>query len=454
MNNSRFLKRLKKDMPEWQKSGWVSENNARAILDHVAGQESSTNTLAYALAILGVLLLGSGVITYFAANWSEMSKIDKLAILLGSLYAAYGSAAYLLDTHHSPKIGQALILLGVILFGANIMLIAQIYHISEHYPNGVLFWAIGGILTAYLLQSQPALIAAMLLGLLWTGMESFGFNEIHFPFLIMWLVFLPAIYHWHWHGALHVALITLITWTVFTWFSIDYYWSKEGYLYLVQLYFVCYLTLFVLGMLMHTSKLLNEFADPVQNYSMLGTLFSLYVLTFPELQSGMTSYYHENYRLPAEPVWIVSTLVALVLLAGLALWHRQRVYVKDRPRYLLYAQILVSATIALIVVNLFVTGVHGSWIALAFNILYFSGMVWLVFAGMYLGNRFLVNIAFVYFALGLLTRYFDTFWTLLNRSFFFMAGGVILIVGGYLLEQQRRKITAMIKAGGGKGEAP
>ncbi len=445
MNNSRYLKRLKKDMPEWQKAGWLSENNAKAILDHIASQESSSNLFAYTLAILGVLLLGSGVITYFAANWSEMSKLSKLAVLFGSLYAAYGMGGYLLETNHSPKIGQALILLGVILFGANIMLIAQIYHIEEHYPNGVLFWSLGGLVTAYLLRSQPALIAAMLLGLLWTGMESFVFDEMHYPFLIMWLSFLPAIYLWHWRGAQHVGMITLLFWTVFTWFSIDYSGGRAGYLYLVQLYFVIYLAMFIAGMLMHTSKQLNGFAGPVQNYSVIGALFSLYVLTFPDLQSGLRSFYDESFRLQAGSAWIVSTLIALAVLTVLALWHRQRAYTKEQPRYLLYAQILIGATIALIFTNLFVTGVHGSWIALAFNLLFFGGMVWLVFAGMYMSNRFLINVAFVFFALGLLTRYFDTFWTLLNRSFFFMAGGLILIVGGYLLEQQRRRISTLVK---------
>jgi uncharacterized membrane protein len=444
MNTGRFLKHLCKELPSWREQGWVTQENSEAILCHVEQQAAKTNFLAFAIAILGVLLLGSGIITYFAANWKEMSKLAKLFILLGSLYGAYLAGGYLISNEHSPKIGQACLLLGVILFGANIMLIAQIYHIDSHYPNGVLLWSLGGLLTAYLLRAQATLVAAIALATLWTGMESFGFDHIHGWYLLLWLAFLPAIHHWHWQAALHIALISLLLWTVFSWINIDNYWGKEGYLYLVQLYFVCYLSLFVAGMLMHSFPRLEEFSRPLQGYSVIGALFCLYALTFPRLQSGLGRYYDSSFRVEAEPLWITATFIALSVLFGLSLWHRQRVYTQQRSRYLLYAQLLVGATILLILLNLFVSGVHGSWIAMAFNLIYFAGMVWLVFAGMALNNRFLINIAFIFFALGLLTRYFDTFWTLLNRSFFFMAGGLILIAGGYFLEQQRRRINAQV----------
>ncbi len=444
MNSARFLKHLHKELPSWIEQGWVTEENSQAIVEHVDQQVSQTNFLAYAIAILGVLLLGSGIITYFAANWNEMSKLAKLFLLLGSLYAAYALGGYFINSERSPKLGQAFLLLGVILFGANIMLIAQIYHIDSHYPNGVLLWTLGGVLTAYLLRSQAALIAAIALATLWTSMESFGFDRIHGWYLILWLAILPAIYLWYWKPALHLALISLLIWSIYTWFRIELYWGNDGYLYLVQLYFIIYLILFVIGMLMQSYSRLKEFSGAVQNYSVIGVLISLYALTFPRLQSGFHYYYDSIARVEADSLWIISTIVALVILFGLALWHRQRVYSKERTPYLLYAQLLVGATIVLILANLFVTGDYGSWIAIAFNLLFFGGLVWLVFAGMNTNNRFLINVAFIFFAIGLLTRYFDTFWTLLNRSFFFMAGGIILIVGGYLLEQQRRRFTAQV----------
>ena len=83
-----------------------------------------------------------------------------------------------------------------------------------------------------------------------------------------------------------------------------------------------------------------------------------------------------------------------------------------------------------------------------FNLLFFAALVWLVYAGIHLNDRYLVNLAFVFFALLVLARYFDTFWTLMNRSFFFMAGGLLLMIGGYALERGRRKLTREIPSGG------
>lgn len=448
MNSVRFLKKLRREVPDWIERGWLSEENGQALLSHVAAQAGTSHLLAYAVAILGVVLLGSGIITYFAANWQEMSKGVKLIVLLGSLYLAYGGAGYLITTKHAPRIGQATLLLGVILFGANIMLIAQIYHIDAHYPDGVMLWTLGGVLTGYLLQSQAGLIAAILLGTLWSGMETFGFDHLHWAFLLLWVAFLPAIYRWRWVPALHMAMIALLVWSLFSFHGLDLSYHKGEHIYLVQLYFTVYLSLFVTGMLLQTSERFQPFAGVVQGYSVIATLTSIYTLTFPRLQSGLRWSWDESFRQAATNLWVVWTIVCLVVLSLLSAWHWQRSRYEQRPRFLIYGRWLIGATVALILFNLFVTGVHGSWIAFAFNLLFFGGVIWLIFAGMYYNNRFLINIAFCFFALTLLSRYFDTFWTLLNRSYFFMGGGVILIAGGYLLESQRRRITAGMKESG------
>lgn len=39
------------------------------------------------------------------------------------------------------------------LFGAGIWLVAQIYHIEEHYPNGFLIWGLGAMALAWALPS-------------------------------------------------------------------------------------------------------------------------------------------------------------------------------------------------------------------------------------------------------------------------------------------------------------
>ncbi len=428
----------------------MSPGADRAILDHVATSGGGAPFLTYAFSILGVLLLGSGIVTYFAANWGEIPKLVKLIILFGSMWLAYGAAWHALRDEHAPLLGQALLLLGVILFGSNIMLIAQIYHIDSHFPNGVLMWSLGALLAAWLVRSQPALVAAIVLGWLWTSLERDYFrvqSGVHWPFLVLWLAFLPPIYRHNFRAALHLALIALLLWSVYAFGLGNLFWQAGTKLYLLQFYFLAYLAMFLLGMVFATHDRLAAFARPVQRYGIFAALASAWLLTSPHLQSGRwTEWSNTKLRAAASGEWLALTLIGLGIVVALALWHRARTASAERPAYLRWGQALIGAIVLLLVANLFLDGSVGGWVALGFNLLFFAGVLWLIYAGMHSDDRFLVNLAFVFFGVVLLTRYFDTFWSLLNRSFFFMAGGILLIAGGYFLERKRRQITAGIKA--------
>ena len=90
LRDSKFLQRLKQEIPTRVDRGWVQPDQQHAILDHVATQASgATRYLTMAFALMGVLLLGTGVITFFAANWRELSKLAKLMILFGTMWLAY-----------------------------------------------------------------------------------------------------------------------------------------------------------------------------------------------------------------------------------------------------------------------------------------------------------------------------------------------------------------------------
>jgi len=458
MGNRGFLARLKKEMPEWVERGWVQAGADRAILEHVAARGGGTSLLTYAFSILGVLLLGSGIITYFAANWGEIPKIVKLAVLFGSMWLAYGAAWQALRGGHAPMLGQALLLFGAILFGANIMLIAQIYHIDAHFPNGVLLWSLGALVGAYAVRSQALLVAAIALGWLWTSLEFNHFwtrHHFHWPFLLLWLSCLPLIYIHRFRAALHLALVAMLWWSFYTISTGSLLWRPGNLVYLIQVYFLAYLAVFLLGMVFATNDRLEPFARIVQRYGIFATLAAGCVLTMPYLQVGHWSHAwaQKTERAVAGGGYLVATFTTLGVVLALALWHRARTGGAGRPAYLKWGEVLIGSIALLILVNLFTGGARGGLMAIAFNLLFFAGLLWLIFAGMHTDDRFLVNIAFVFFGVTLLMRYFDTFWTLLNRSYFFMVGGLLLIAGGYVLEHKRRQITAGIagrREGGAK----
>lgn len=441
-----FLKRLKNEMPAWVENGWVSEAHGNAILQRYDTRGDQVSLLSAAFGILGVLLLLSGIITFFAANWDGMSKLAKLLVLFASMLAAYALAIKPFNRTRFPRLFQAMLLLGAGMFGANIMLIAQIYHIDSHYPNGVLLWALGALLLAWLVPAQAVMVMALALAVLWTGMETFGFDHSNLAFLVFLIAALPRIGTQGWRFAGHAAAIALLSWSLFAYMETFGYQGDAERLMMTELMFVAWLSLFVAGLLMAHWPRAKTWPPLVQRYGMFGALGFFYLLTSPRVHSGIGAWWgHGAYREAFDTTAAFTVGGALLVLCALAAWHHALVRMSSRPRFLDWAQWLLGGCVALLVGTMFIGGEAGGYVAAAFNIFYFAGLAWLVAAGVWLQDRVLVNLAFVFFAITLVTRYFDTFWTLMNRSFFFMAGGLLLLVIGFLLERQRRNFTGRIR---------
>ncbi|MEW6645735.1 MAG: DUF2157 domain-containing protein [Pseudomonadota bacterium] len=434
-----FNKQLQQRLPHWIEQGWVSADNAAYILADVQSAERhGPRYLALAFSVLGVVLLGSGVITFFAANWAAMPKLLKLGVLFSALWGSHVLAG-VFERRQLPLLATAMLLLGVILFGSNIMLIAQIYHISAHYPDGVLVWALGGMLTGWLMRSQPALVAGIGLGVLWTGLESQGFDRaVHWPFLPFLAAAVVPVLRQRWRIALHVALVGLLAWSWFTFLAMSGWGYRDSAaLYLVQVYFLAYLALFLVGMLLQQHDDWQVLAHVMQRYAAFAALACLYLLTFPDvLRQGR----HDD------AVWWMLTVVALLVVTVLAAWHYRTTTGSARPPFLNWGLGVLFAVVVLLLVNLAAERHMAAVLALLFNLVYFAGLLWLLQAALHLENRALVNMAFFFFAITLLARYFDTFWSLMDRSLFFMGGGLLLLGGGYWLERQRRRLTRQIAA--------
>ena len=162
-----YVRQLKRDLDDWIARGLVPESSRDTILK-LAGADGGM-TLSAMIAVLGVILIGAAAMSFVGANWEQMSKLVRLVVLFGTMWLAFGGAAALHATR--PAMSGALVLLGVLMFGANIMLIAQTYHINAHFPDGILMWGVGAIAAAALAPSRASLAFALVLGGLWTWQE-------------------------------------------------------------------------------------------------------------------------------------------------------------------------------------------------------------------------------------------------------------------------------------------
>ena len=457
MWNKSYLKRLQNDLPLWVERGWVTPAGQPAILQHISSGAAGARRAPLAFAMLGVLLVGTGVILFFAANWDGLAKLTKLVILFGAMWTAYFAAACALARPDRIANGfaHALLLLGTILFGANINLIAQIYHISGHYPNAILLWSLGALVVAWLVRSEPVAVLGLLLLTLWTGMESFGFDHrLHWPFVIGWLFFLPPIYAGTWRFAANTAMLALLAWGIMVnvgWdFDFAYGANSDRYL-VTEISFLIAGALLLVGVMMEWRERLSPLAVFVERYSIIGALLALHALTLRD-GFGTARWYGAA---EAGTGWTAAVLSALAVVVALG------VIVARRSRGLPMAgvarsgQVLLAALAILILGSLFVGASHGWQLALyiGFNVVYYASLLWLIYAGYRRGDAFRVNIGFAFFVLGVLVLYFDTLWTLMDRSFFFIGGGVLLCVGGYGLEAQRRRLVKRFGPADSEGDA-
>lgn len=129
-------------------------------------------------ASAGALVIGLGVILLLAYNWNEIPKFGKLGLVFTAIIAAHiGGLVLYRKAGWQRRLSDAISLLGTMFYGAGIWLVAQIYHIDEHYPNGFLLWALGALLLAWILESIPHALLATVLLAIWGGTEVFNFHD-------------------------------------------------------------------------------------------------------------------------------------------------------------------------------------------------------------------------------------------------------------------------------------
>ena len=152
----------------------------------VQGIEDTSKKTIRIILTIGVVLVGAGIFSFIAANWYGMAKAEKIAIIFISMVAAYGAGWYAQEKLKLQKTGEALILLGSIIYGAGIFLIAQMFNMRANWPDGFILWMIGVIVMGFAVESYPLFYLAIPLGVVALVGHPFGiFNSFGYnPFLL------------------------------------------------------------------------------------------------------------------------------------------------------------------------------------------------------------------------------------------------------------------------------
>lgn len=388
---------LRGEVEAWVRAGLVSDSQASAILARypaAAGDVVRTQTqkrIAVVFAVLGAVLVGLGIILFFATNWQAIPRWAKLGIVLASTIGAYVSGYWLRYGRGYPAVGSALLLLGGLLYGAGIFLIGQMFHVQAEPHYGLLLWAAGLLPLAYLLPHPPLITLVAVLLAVWVGavsffgLERYNVSDATFPIrnLVAAGIILYGVGRLHRLGRPHVV---------------------TGGLVILLAYFL------------YTTMIRGFFGPSGE-----GMPSSLMLL-----QAGLL-------------VGALATLVGTILLAP------------DRRRSMAEAAGLgaLLVTVWLIRPAPLSSGGPGTywlWIVLV-NLVLFGVCLGAVALGVGRNDRALVNLGLVFFALGIAARYIDVIGRLLTTSLFFIGGGVLLLGGGWLIERTRRRLLHRMGAG-------
>lgn len=219
MITEKFRRQLRKEAQRWQTEELISDRLYQQLSERYqfdALEQNASSRFITILISLGGILLGLGIITFVSANWQDWSREVKTILLL-TLFILVNTLGFYLwrqpnniqntlqnTTSRKQRLGHALLIFGALILGANIALMAQMFHIGGS-PYGLyIVWGLGVLAMAYSLKlASLGIIAILLIGLGYLMGLSNIFDLVEFSWLkliieymalVIVLLFIPLAY--------------------------------------------------------------------------------------------------------------------------------------------------------------------------------------------------------------------------------------------------------------------
>jgi hypothetical protein len=333
---------------------------------------------------LGGLLLGAGVLLFVAAQWDSLSPSVRFGVVLLLVALFHVAAALVADRF--PALSTTLHAVGTICLGAGIFLAGQIFHLQEHWPGGVMLWALGSWIAWAFLRDWPQVALAALLTPMWLSGE--------------WLEATQ--------GRIGSEKIL-----------------AQGLLLLAITYL--------------TSLLSDEETSVRKALAWIGGL-TLIPAAIAVMHSGAFGFWRQ---LPLPLVYQVSGWI--VALAGplLLAWRLRRNAVWMNIIAALWVVALGSTSLPKIEAS--ESMLRYAWRELGSYGMCWLGSIGLIAWGLKEARKERINLGIAAFALTVVYFYFSTVMDKLGRAASLIGLGMLFLLGGWLLEKTRRRLVAQLE---------
>lgn len=175
---------LLKELIEHKDKGVITEQQLDDIMTFY--EEDSGISFIKILVSIGAVLIGLGILSFIASNWTYMGKLLKVSVIIAALGTSVFTSFKLEKDY--PKTSKALLYLSALIYGSGIFLIGQIFNLGGEFTQSFLLWTIGVLPSALLLKEKILFVFAHVLSLVYIN-GSFNQN------IIIYTIVLSAIFY-------------------------------------------------------------------------------------------------------------------------------------------------------------------------------------------------------------------------------------------------------------------
>ncbi len=142
---------LEQQLHRWTEAGILDSQIAARIREFEAERETPGLRWPVVLAIaFGSIMVAAGVLLFVAAHWDELSPTERFLLVVVMIAGFHLAGGAIMPRFRA--LALSLHAIGTVALGGGIFLAGQIFNLEEHWPGGVLLWAIGAVLSWLLLR--------------------------------------------------------------------------------------------------------------------------------------------------------------------------------------------------------------------------------------------------------------------------------------------------------------
>lgn len=408
---------LEKESKLWVEKEIISRDQQTLILSNYPELEQGGHGVGW-LPVLASVLIGAGALSFIASNWQELSEAVKLLIIFGSLL---GSVVIGERLHQkgSEVVGLAFTMLGIILFGAGIVLVGQMYHLISYNAAAFYVWYLAALLMAYVYRSALLLALAVVILNIAGYYSLIEFNYFSFTYYAFLLGSFPFLIHREvkWVKGFMFTLLTIYT-------LIGTAEDIGNPLFLLT----------VGSVLIWLGDVVSLLSDAKKGFSVTakvfgyihGVLFALFIIY--EIENSFF-FNMDNY----EFIYIGIPILGLAFIASLVVRYRKKDW-NSLIDWIMFVPIFL--------IPIYIKGVQPDWMYIL--LIFIFSIALFVFGST--SEAYRINAGTAFFILATIVAYSNFAWDFLPKSLFFTVGGIILFVVSYALNRKRKQF---IRTGGG-----